>query len=482
MKAEDIEDIVNNTSNGILLHGLIHVSNEEDESYCVVAQNKLLENVNSNQVEYYPLNEGNTVEMTFCSQRESSRFQERVNRTRDVIGGSAGLKVVGFGGLEIGLKKEKVHTNFLQQITKTNAYYLSQNQLHIKRKMSLQLRKNTRLRFTSAVYSSLDQIDKTSNRGNEYEKCKAFFKTYGTHVDLGKCCLGGVAEIVSECTSVKNKSIISNDDVQDTHNLIEKAVKGGNAVAPGIFAAGKLKLTAEFVKQNQQLLSIKGDLALKDHTSEANIYGGNNINTDFQAWGNSLNQPGSRLHVIDRGCLKIQYMANNSINTEHQGSLNNHKSVWELLREPQHKNASPVQFNFIATADKLKVFYQTFLYRERIIELLNGIDNPPSAVEYSTALIKILRVNEWRKNKTGNLDEWGQFIIDDGDDTFLKFVEKMDSLSGLHSKLFTKICDTFKVLMEQVGKDEAHDQRVKDVKKMIDDKVKTFDPKILANR
>ena len=479
MKAEDI---VNNTSNGILLHGLIHVSNEEDESYCVVAPNKLLANVNDDQVEFKQLNEENTVEMTFCSQRESRRFQERVNRTRDVIGGSAGLQVLGFGGLEIGLKREKVHTNSLQQITKTNAYYLSHNQLHIKRKMSLQLRKDTGLRFTRAVYSSLIQIDQTFEREDVYVMCKDFFETYGTHVDLGKWCLGGVAEIVSECTKEKNTSIISNVDVQDTDNLIEIGVKGGIAVAPGIFATGKLKLTANFVKQNQHLLSIKGNTALKDHISEANIYGGN-INTDFQAWENSLNQPGSMLHIIDRGCLKIQYMANNSINTEHQGSLNNHKSVWELLREPQHKTELPVGFNFIDTADKLKVFYQTFLYRERIIELFRGIDDDaPSAVEYSTALIKILRVNKWRKNKTGNLDEWGQFIIDDRDDTFLNFVKKMDSLSGLHSKLFTKICDTFKVLMEQVEKDEAQDQRVKDVKKMIDGKVKTFDRKILANR
>ena len=192
--------------------------------------------------------------------------------------------------------------------------------------------------------------------------------------------------------------------MQDTDNFIEIGVKGGNAVIPGIFVAGNLKLTADFVKQNQEPLDIKGNLALKTHFSEANIYGGN-INTDFQALGNSLNQPGSSLHVIDRGCLKIQYMANNSINTEHQGSLNNHKSVWELLREPQHKVALPVGFNFIQTADKLKVFYQTFLYRERIIELSKGIDKEPSAAEYSTALIKILRVNEWRKNKTGNLDE-----------------------------------------------------------------------------
>ena len=59
-------------------------------------------------------------------------------------------KYLVFGGLENGLKREKIQTNILQQIRKTNAYYLSQNQHHIKRIMSLQL-KDSRL-FSQARF------------------------------------------------------------------------------------------------------------------------------------------------------------------------------------------------------------------------------------------------------------------------------------------------------------------------------------------
>lgn len=451
--------IVNNTSMGVLLRGLIHIRNERGERYCVVAKDKLLENVTDSQVEVAKVVEDVYIDDTFYEQKDLMEFHERLNKTRNIIGGMAGLSVSGFSKLEIGVQKATDKKHKHSQEATGNTYHFSRIKSHIKYKLSLQLKGNVQLQLSKPALTSLEQIAETTTRKAEYEKCRDFFVTYGSHVDLGECRLGGVMEIAAECNDEAEKQKITDEEKTMTENLIAAHAKGGYS-----FINGKVEITAAALKKKLKQFKVESSRNLGSYKIRAAIYGGND-KSSLQTWDKSLRNDSTSLHIIDRGCLKYIYCDDGKIKN-HIYPMPNHRSVWELLGKPPYGKASLKHVTFDEAANKMEVFYKIFLYRERIIEITNGIQEGPTSIWYYNALLDIFRVNEWRKNEVNNLNEWGEFIVDDN--TILNFVRKLDSVSDLRLETYCPIKEMFKTLMQQVEVDHRELLEVKIVQKTID--------------
>lgn len=461
-------NIVNNMSMGILLHGLIHVRNERDERHCIVSTDKLLENVKDHQVQVSTMNVKHGVETLLYDQTESMEFREHLIKTRKVIGGGIGLSVPGFGQLDIGIKKGIIKLKKKGQAVRKKTDYLSNIKLIIMHKLSLKLNADAPLYFSEPVLSSLEKIVKTGARKEEYTRCRDFFKKYGSHVDLGECRLGGMIEIVSECKNKFETGEITDDDETMTENLINMIVGGGYILT------GNVKITAAALQQKQVKFKVVNGRNLQNYELTTAIFGGED-KCSIQAWANSLE--GDNLNIIDRGCLT--FIDGGGGAEEHQDPMPNHISVWELLRKPPYEGVLE-PFSFEEAAKKTEVFYKTFLYRERIIEITKGIETGPTALMFYNKLLDIFRVNEWRKDAVGNLNEWGEFIEDD--DTILNFIKNIDSLSELRKDICKKIKQILQTLMMQVADEHKTLPQVEEVQKRINSMHKKFSKKILKYR